>query len=128
MITEVNIMSVVLSIFCWICGIVAVSISGTIEDDISFYYEELPSEPSTFATIEFSVWPSSEYVDFQLYTTSNHVNIERNCLFRTYSQVYNKGMHRHFNRDCDLEDGCKQSRMIQDYIPRKFSFSLVPLR
>ena len=121
MITKVNIMWVILSILC--CGVVAVPVSGTIDDDILFYYEELPAEPSKLATIDFRIWPSSDYVDFQLYTTTNHVNIERNCSFRLFSQVYNIFMQERFAR-IDCSDGCQLSRMIHDYIPRKFSFSL----
>ena len=118
---------IILIVLYWIDGVVSVSISGTIEDDISFYYEELSAQPSTLATIAYSIWPGpgSDHVDVQLYTTSNHVNIQIKCTFRPYSQVYNIGMLEHFQKkDCNGSNGCSKVRMIQDYIPRIFSFSL----
>ena len=126
MMTEVNLKWIVLIILCRICGVISVhaSVSGTIDDDITFYYQELPVQPSIIATIEYSIMPVSDYVDFQLYTASNHVNIKRKCSFRLYSKVYNTGMYERFHRTdcgtnaCEVEKtkiGTKYSCFFRQY-------------
>ena len=125
-------MWVTLIILC-LRGVVSVLVSGTIEDNKSFYYQELPTQPSTLATISYSItYPlaNSDYVDFQLYTTSSHVNIDRKCTVRNYGQIYNIKMY-HDSRatwnSCRQFGGsvhCERRVTIQDYIPRKFGFSL----
>ena len=129
---------IILSFLYWICGVVSVSISGTIDDDISFYYEELPTNPSMIATIVYRItYPLADpddYIDVQFYTTSKHENIEKKCTFRPNGQALNVYMYfsNSLNTACskcceEIYSGllqCTTGFKIQDYIPRKFRFSL----
>ena len=130
MVTAMKQRWIILIILYLIREVIPASITGTIEDDISFYYQELPVQPSMLATVVFSIsYPSSnEYVDFQLYTTSNHVNIHKRCSFQRFSQVRNIHLYDNLSRtECGDINGtsyCRKIRMIQDYVPRKLSFSL----
>ena len=114
----------ILIILCWIYGVVSMSIRRTIDDDVSFYYEELPVPPSLsieiYYEIQYPLANSNDYVDVQLYTTSEHENIGKKCSFRKHSQFYNLRM---YYRCRQLE--CKGSvPLIKDYIPRKFLASI----
>ena len=128
---------IILSILLWIDDVISVSLNGTIHDDISFYYQELLAEPSMRATIVYEITYNltdrDDYVDVQFYTTSKHENIDKKCTFRANGQALNNNMH--FSNSlntgcstcCEIYSGllqCKRGVSIQDYIPRKFSFSL----
>ena len=56
---------------------------------MSFYYKELPIEPSLAATFDYRIhYPlanSDDYVNSQMYITHNHVNIAKNCSFQKHS-------------------------------------------
>ena len=133
MIAKVNQKWIILITFCW-RGIFSLSVSGTIEDDISFYYEELLVQPSLSATISYSItYPLTyhdDYVDFQLYTTQNHENIGKRCSFRKYGQTLNRYLYvtnslNSIWRNCyeSQKLHCRRVIEIQDYIPRRFGFS-----
>ena len=125
-------MWITLIVLCW-RSVVSVSVMGKIDNNTSFYYHELSAYPSVLATIHYRItYPlaNSDYVDFQLYTTSSHVNIGKRCTVRNYAQIYNIYMYddlRIITNWCKIFGKileCKKTVRIQDYIPRKFGFSL----
>ena len=129
---------IILIILYLIRDIVSVSINGTIEDEISFYYQELPAQPSMIATLVYRItYPLADrddYVDVQFYTTSKHSNIDKKCTCRPNGQALNVYMHfsNSLNTGCskcceEIYSGhlqCSSGINIQDYIPRRFGFSL----
>ena len=71
-----------------------------------------------------------------IYTTRDHINIKKRCIYTRYGQLLNRDMHpaltinKHHSRPltCDpflfaYHLYCVGSIVVQDYIPRKFSFS-----
>ena len=111
------------------CG--CLSLSRTITNDTHFFHAKFPAPASKLATFEYTVtFPFHlEYVNLFFYTTDTHVNIEEECSVRTYDQVMYNHMHQEFRLhhkacpDSYSNVHCKQSRSIQDYMPRHFGFS-----
>ena len=125
-----------LFIFLWMMSeIRTFSITGTVSDDLSFFYKEFPTSASQSATIRcgisYVLTNSSDYVNFYLYTTKSHANLDAKCSSKYYGQVRNKAMHQVFNlkrkRHVCHEKGdrlvCDEIIKIQDYKPRNFGFS-----
>ena len=112
----------------------ATSISGEVLEDVTFIYNTFPGPPSRKVTIEYSVsFYFSRHVDYfilGIYTTPDHVNIQKNCTNRFYGQVRNTAMHQYFGYEhnyCDPGENsthhCTGNITVQDFIPRNFSFS-----
>ena len=109
----------------------SLSINGTITYDTHFFYRKFPTPPSKLASFEYTVtFPFQlKYVNLFFYTTKIHVNIEEQCSVRSYDQVMHNSSHQEFRTshkacpDSYSKVHCKQSRSIQDYIPRHFAFS-----
>ena len=120
------------------------SLSGRISENVSFFHEAFPVPPSMRAIIEVGVLvpsnlvrKSRRYPMLGIFTTQNHVNIRKQCTRTPYGQVLNRYLHPGLTLDqnrskpltCELfydnlQVICRGFITVQDYLPRKFSFSL----
>ena len=120
----------------------SVSISGEISENITFLHKTFRVPPSTRAIIEVDGSYPESSVRRQgynpmigIYTTEDHVNIKKHCTQVSYGQVISTNLHRPIRIDesdirppkC-LKEGldtihCRGNITIQDFKPRKFSFS-----
>ena len=116
--------------------VAAVMYSHTITEDTKWYYKQLTTNPSLIMDIEFSI----VFLDtlgtfrFNLYTTEDHINIQKQCPFQHYEQLYNEdlsaplwlGSYRNYS--CSKRrDGfryCKGKTVMQDFKPRNLGISL----
>ena len=117
------------------------SISGRISENVTFIHKTFPILPSKRAIIQVDVsypdrllglygkWPM-----MGIYTTQDHVNIRKRCTYFSYGQVGNRDLHPsltfylNYSRTlkCRLiahNINCTGTITVQDYLPRKFSFS-----
>ena len=108
------------------------SISGEISEDLKFIHKTFPGPAAKRATIEYNVrfyyhaWRN--YLILGIYTTQDHVNIEKNCTYRSYGQLRNRAMHRTFGPTyCQPGENstrhCAGNITVQDFIRRNFSIS-----
>ena len=112
--------------------------SGRIMENTTFVFRRFPAFPSKVVTIgyDISFHYSSVTPRLCFYTTENHRNLQLKCMDVNYGQVRNKQLCvnlflrsvPHRQRKCNLgknhEVHCSGKSTIQDYIPRKFGFSL----
>ena len=116
----------------------SVHVSGTINEDSSFFYRKLQVVPSIRTTVEFSVsymrssiCNTAHYPLMSIYTTYHQVNIEKRCSYIRYGQPRNENLHPHLRvghryrrTTCQLSGSetvnCRGKVTIQDYIPRSF--------
>ena len=110
----------------------SLSVSGRIENDTTFFYRKIPTDsPLSSATIDYTVtFPIGlEYVNFGVYTTKDHINLQKRCTYHMYEQLGNKKMQTeldHHRNSCILSRdklSCQSRIMVWDYRPRKFGFS-----
>ena len=107
-------------------------LSHTISEDTTWYYKQLTTEPSLITEIQFSIVSidAPHTLRFNLYTTKDHINIEKKCSFQAYGQLFNEHLWvplRPTNNVC-LKDKngllhCEGKTVIQDFKPRRISFS-----
>ena len=117
-------------------------VSGRISEDKTFLHKTFPVPPSTRAIIEVDVYDPvgslrqrGHYVMMGIYTTLDHVNFRKQCTETMYGQFENQHLHLGITKNTGLsgrlrcnEDSfnalhCMGNITIQDFIPRKFSFS-----
>ena len=110
--------------------------SNTITEDTKWYYKQLTTNPSLIMDIEFSI----VFLDtlgtfrFNLYTAEDHINIQKQCPFQHYEQLYNEDLSAplrlgsYKNYSCSKRrDGfryCKGKTVMQDFKPRNLGISL----
>ena len=115
------------------------SISGEITENITFLHKTFPVPPSMRAIIEVDVYypdnSTRHHPILGIYTTEDHVNINKRCVYTTYGQLGNKDLHQGLTTDrslsgplkCDTTRTdtlhCVGKLTVQDFIPRQFSFS-----
>ena len=118
------------------------SMSGVIFDDTSFFYETFPVSPLRRAMIEVDVQhfigssrQEGHYAMVGIYTTQDHINFKKRCTERLYGQLGNQYLRTGITTNTDesrhliCKNGlsnmlhCTGNITIQDFIPRKFSFS-----
>ena len=110
--------------------------SGTITDNITFFYRTLPTPPSVRAIIEFNVsFPVMEQRTLMgIYTTYPKTNIQKQCSYIKFGQLRNENMHPHLRQGVYRTTFCYESPdattmhcggkvKFQDYIPRNFSLT-----
>ena len=122
---------------------VTTMISGVISEDMPFIHKTFPVPPSERAIIEVDLLVKSRsirklrrYPMIGIYTTQDHINIRKQCVYRPYGQLLNRDLHPKLtmnqNRSapltCELVYNnrhllCQGNITVQDYFPRKFSFS-----
>ena len=111
-------------------------VSGTITENVTFFYRKLPVAPSVRATIAFSVSYLNNsrrlrYPLMGIYTAYPKVNIEKRCSYIRYGQLRNEDLHPHLRLDrpyrttaCRLSGAdtvnCRGRVIVQDYKPRSF--------
>ena len=111
---------------------ITTSISG---EDVTFIHNTFPGPPSDRAIIDYSVcYHYSAFWDslmLGIYTTQDHVNMERKCTHKSYGQVRNTDMHHDLEsryRNCNWvaksTRHCVGRITVRDFIPRIISFSL----
>ena len=112
------------------CGkVFSVTVTGKITEDRSFYYRKFPAPPSKSAKIEYINTFSNDYVDLHMYTTEDHINIEKKSSFVDYGQLRNSFMNKQLSqgftgcRPVNNQTKCGWDDRYQDYIPRNFGFS-----
>ena len=129
---------VFLTQFHWTLSLTT-SISGEISEDVTFILKRFPVPPSIRAIIEVDVYDTVSslrptYPMMGIYTTNNHVNIEKQCTYLRYGQLGNQNLHIRIRNDrsnfrnprCLGSDGklhCIGNVTVQDFKPRNFSFS-----
>ena len=118
---------------------ITTSISGEISDDITFFHKTFPVPPSIRAIIEVDVYHHESmrrtYPILGIYTTDYHINLRKQCTDTMYGQLGNKYLHSGITTYTG-DSGCLKCKedstnilhctgniTIQDFIPRKFSFS-----
>ena len=118
------------------------SMSGVIADDTTFFYKTFPVSPLRMAIIEVDVRDftgssrlKGHYPMVGIYTTQDHINFKKQCTDRVYGQLGNEYLHPGITTDTDesrlliCKNGlpnmlhCTGNITVQDFIPRKFSFS-----
>ena len=118
------------------CNIIqSEQVSGTITENVTFFYRKLPVAPSVPATIAFSVsyqigTISYKYPSMGIYTKYPTVNIEKICSNVTYAQLRNENLHpflkvgRYRTTTCEMSGAdtvdCRGKVAVQDYIPSNF--------
>ena len=114
------------------------SISGEILENVTFIHKTFPVPPSDGAIIQYDVHfqMMRPFPTLGIYTTPDHVNIQRKCTYRSYGQVRNTAMHQDFgywysqygHNSCEWVENntrhCTGNITVQDFIRRKFYFSL----
>ena len=118
-------------------------VSGVISDDLTFIHKTFSVPPSERAIIKVDLLvPSSSirilrrYPMIGIYTTQDHINIRKQCIYRPYGQLLNRDLHPELtmnqNRSapltCELVYNnhqllCQGNITVHDHFPRKFSFS-----
>ena len=114
---------------------ISVLFSGTTTENTMFYYRKLPVSPSRSVTINFNIsYLRSSLKDrtprMGIYTTYPKVNIDKQCCFIQYGQLWNENLHpllrlgRYRTTTCKLSGSDvvigKGTVSVQDYIPRNF--------
>ena len=121
------------------------SVSGEVSNNVPFLHKTFPVPPSKRAIIDVNVsYPISSvrmqgnYPFLRIYTTKEHVNIEKQCVQNLYGQLLNRDLHpalsteqnhpgklsRYLSCVSDtIRIHCKGKIVIQDFKPRKYSFS-----
>ena len=118
------------------------SISGEVSEDVTFLYKTFPVTTSMRAIIqvdiyypETSIAEQGHYPIMGVYTENDHINIKKQCTYVEYGQLGNKNLHLRIRNDAghfrmprclkESDDNihCTGNITIQDFKPRKFSFS-----
>ena len=111
---------------------ITTSVSGEISEHLTFIHKTFPGSAAKRVIIEYDVHVQDEWALLPIlgiYTTQDHVNLKRNCTYRSYGQVRNTAMHQDFGYFCELGEHSRSTRhcvgniTIQDFSPRIFSFS-----
>ena len=111
---------------------ITTSVSGEISEHLTFIHKTFPGAAAKRVIIEYDVHVQDEWALLPIlgiYTTQDHVNLKRNCTYRSYGQVRNTAMHQDFGYFCELGENSRSTRhcvgniTIQDFSPRIFSFS-----
>ena len=116
-----------------------VSLSGVVSDDVTFIHQTFPVPPSTRAIIEVDLHYQRDversYPILGIYTTEDHINIDKKCTETQYGQVWNRDLHPGLtvNRNdsnpliCEADSSnriyCTGKIIVLDFIPRYFAFS-----
>ena len=111
-------------------------VSGTITENVTFFYRKLTVTPSVSATIEYSITYLNNSMRFRyplmgIFTAYPKVNIEKRFSYIRYGQLRNENLHPHLRFDrpyrttaCRLSGAdtvnCSGRVDIQDYMPRDF--------
>ena len=114
----------------------SVHVSGTITENVTFFYRKLPVAQSVRATIEFSISYSrpamgNKYPSMGINTSYPKVNIEKRCTYQHFGQLRNENLYPHLRpgrryrtTKCGLSGddtvSCRGRVDVQDYIPRTF--------
>ena len=84
----------------------SMSVSGKISEDITFLHKPFPVPPSMRAIIQVDVTYAISSVRRQgidpvmgIYTTKEHVNIQKQCVHIRYGQLKNSFLHRPIRLD-----------------------------
>ena len=127
-----------LVILSQISVIFSTHVSGTIMDNVTFFYRKLLVAPSVRATIEFNVSYSQtstgdSYPLMGIYTEYPATNIEKRCSYMRYGQLHNENLHpllrvgQYRTTTCELSEddtvNCRGRVYVQDYIQRNFYLS-----
>ena len=74
--------------------------SGEINEDVNFLHKTFPVPPSTRATIEVKVLVPNKLLRkprrfpvMGIYTTTDHINIKKQCTHVRYGQLLNRDLH-----------------------------------
>ena len=123
-----------------LCTILALIYSGTITENTKFFYRRLPTFSSKMATIQYNVTYEKYLLIYfpviYIYTTENHSDLRTKCISSRYGQLRNEDFWIPLNPRLIPYRGktkcveeyqeihCSGKITIQDYIPRRFSFSV----
>ena len=113
------------------------SVSASVSEDENFIHETFPVEPSKSAIIGIDIFLPNRIpfpVWLGIYTTEDHVNIEKQCTESVYGQVRNRDLHLEISSSkysrllrcysiSKYTTHCTGNVTVQDFIPRNFSFS-----
>ena len=112
---------------------ITTSYSHIITEDTTFYYKQLTTDPSLIMEVEFSILCIDYGLRFNMYTTKDHANLQRNYFCQNYKHLYNQplwvplrsGNHGHYI--CLEEKNglllCTWKTTIQDFKARNLGFS-----
>ena len=106
---------------------------GKFYNNVTFIHKKFPVPLSKRAIIEYDVRFVSKLptgLTMGIYTTQDHVNIQKRCTETRYGQLGNKHLHLALNTGlpaCKLMVAnvlhCRDRITVQDFMPRTFSFS-----
>ena len=123
----------IVSLFVVLClqarSVEMYDITGKVENSVGFYFRNLSVFPSTMATIGFSIYYTrirpQPYAILKLYTTKEHINVQKQCSKYHHGQFFNEKMsfvlikRRYGKHDCkEVNDTvhCSGTTVIQDYL------------
>ena len=123
-----------LSVLCCFLPIInSFTISKTIMNKTPFYWEKISRYPSKVVKVDISIICRAEGLQMGIYTTDSNINLKKNCSVKKSGQLYNEDLFFPLrpggsrNHNCIIISNgllhCKGKTMIQDYIPRNYSFS-----
>ena len=117
-----------------------ITVFGQINTDTSFYYGKLSDVSSKVATISYSIKfkTTNTEVMLEIYTTEDDLNLNTKCSNDRFGQLRNENLHTpltpratpHRFTTCTSDNmdsnilHCVGKTTIQDYIPRKYGFSI----
>ena len=112
---------------------------GTVDEDTTFYYRDLTTEPSLLATVEYTVIYNRSVVStsssIMIYTVEDHIDRRTKCINDRYGQLHNENLFGHLREGKFRETTCARSPSyteviechaqypVQDFTLRNFAFS-----
>ena len=119
---------------------------GEISENVTFLHSKFRGPPSRRAEIWFRVSfkEQGHHPIFGIYTTEDHINIQKQCTYIDYGQLGNRNLHLRLTTDdyvypylhdsdfcvpvlASVNDSrsisCQRFITVQDFIPRNFYFS-----
>ena len=118
--------------FKYIKYVVTTTYSRTITEDTTFYYQQLTTISSLIMEVEISILCIDYGLRFNMYTTTDNINLQKNCSAQHTDQMYNlyaplrTGTYQN-NLCLKQENGlllCTGKTVIQDFKARNLSISI----
>ena len=126
-------------LFLQLCSISALTFSGTINENTTFFYRRFPTFASKLVTMEYNITYKKHLLAYfpilYIYTTEDHNDLQTKCISSDYGQLRNEDFWIPLNPrlipyrqtkcvEKHHEIHCVGKITIRDFIPRTFAFSV----